>query len=394
MPIYPRVREQHIAVFGESGSGKTVLVSSFYGAMVDPGFAKSDFFDTHADDTRLHNMLYRNWLCMRDDAVAPEPTRFAATPYYFSFRFATGSKPKKRPFDVLRLVWHDYPGEWFQENPGNEEEANRRVDTFRSLMRSDVALVLVDGQKLRDHAGEEERYLKLLFANIRQGLTLLKDQLLDNGKPLDEFPRIWIIALSKADLFPEMDVEKFRDLVIKKAAADIDALEATIRGLVKAPNALSVGEDFIKLSSAKFELAADTPEPVEIDVAERVGLDLILPIAAVLPLERRVQWSERMEIPRKVLDSLADGADTLAAILIGGSAVGAAEKIGKAIGIDNLGIKAAGLLLKGARLAGPQLQQISAEAREKQDYLRAALAQFRLDLEQGVGDKRLIRSTR
>lgn len=29
MGKYPRVREQHIAVFGASGSGKTVLVSSF-----------------------------------------------------------------------------------------------------------------------------------------------------------------------------------------------------------------------------------------------------------------------------------------------------------------------------------------------------------------------------
>ncbi len=31
MAKYPRVRQQSIAVFGESGSGKTVLVSSFYG---------------------------------------------------------------------------------------------------------------------------------------------------------------------------------------------------------------------------------------------------------------------------------------------------------------------------------------------------------------------------
>lgn len=31
MAKYPRVREQHTAVFGESGSGKTVLVSSFFG---------------------------------------------------------------------------------------------------------------------------------------------------------------------------------------------------------------------------------------------------------------------------------------------------------------------------------------------------------------------------
>ncbi len=52
-------------------------------------------------------------------------------------------------------------------------------------------------------------------------------------------------------------------------------------------------------------------------MTKRVGLDLILPVASLLPLERRVQWSEKIEIPRKVLDTLADGAETLAAVLIG-----------------------------------------------------------------------------
>jgi ABC-type dipeptide/oligopeptide/nickel transport system ATPase component len=33
-----RALEQQIAVFGESGSGKTVLLSSFYGAAQDPKF--------------------------------------------------------------------------------------------------------------------------------------------------------------------------------------------------------------------------------------------------------------------------------------------------------------------------------------------------------------------
>jgi len=31
MVKYSRVREQHVAVFGEAGSGKTVLLSSFFG---------------------------------------------------------------------------------------------------------------------------------------------------------------------------------------------------------------------------------------------------------------------------------------------------------------------------------------------------------------------------
>jgi predicted ATPase len=51
MQLKPSELEQHIAVFGESGSGKTVLVSSFYGAMQEPHFLKSSLFDVTADDT-------------------------------------------------------------------------------------------------------------------------------------------------------------------------------------------------------------------------------------------------------------------------------------------------------------------------------------------------------
>lgn len=55
------------------------------------------------------------------------------------------AEANKRPSDTLRRAWHDYPGEWLEESPSSEEEANRRVDTFRSLLRYDVALLLVDG---------------------------------------------------------------------------------------------------------------------------------------------------------------------------------------------------------------------------------------------------------
>ena len=200
---------------------------------------------------------------------------------------------KARPFDALRLVWHDYPGEWFEQDVSGPEEAQRRVDTFRSLLGSDVALLLVDGQRLLDNAGEEERYLKSLLANFRNGLLSLKDDLLEDGKPLVEFPRIWIMALSKADLLPDLDVFEFRDLVIEKACDDIDELRKVLAGLVEASDALSVGEDFVLLSSAKFE-------PGKIEVTERIGLDLILPMAAMLPFERHVRWARGDAAPGKV----------------------------------------------------------------------------------------------
>jgi hypothetical protein len=397
MARYPRVREQHIAVFGESGSGKTVLVSSFFGPTQEGSYA-NDLWDLVADDTGQGNRLYQNYLGMRDRATAPLPTRFETTTYYFSVKLKGGDNDaaNKRPFDVLRLAWHDYPGEWFEAEPSSSEERHRRTDTFRSLLRSDVAILLVDGQKLLDYRGEEERYLKSLLGNFRQGLLRLKDDLLADDGPMVEFPRIWILALSKADLFPDWDVNTFRDLVILKAAEDIDRLRSTVGELIVTPAALSIGEDFMLLSSARFELTSSGTEPADIDVTQRVGLDLVLPVASLLPLERRVQWHERMDIPRKVLDSLADGAELLAVGLAGGKfarvekVLAAVSKAGKA---GKVASKALPILTDAVRLAGPKLKEMNEAARAQHDYLRATLTQFKRDLEEGIDDK-VIRTPR
>lgn len=394
MAQYLRIREQHIAVFGEAGSGKTVLVSSFFGPTQEGSYS-NDLWDLVADDTGQGHRLYQNFLGMRDEARAPAHTRFQATTYYFTVKLKGGDNTaaKKRPFDALRLAWHDYPGEWWQESPSSEEEANRRVDTFRSLLRSDVAFLLVDGQRLLDYQGEEDRYLKSVLTNFRQGILRLKDDLLAGEDRLVEFPRIWILALSKADLFPDWDVYAFRDLVIKKAAEHTDALRSTLQDLVDTPDALSVGEDFMLLSSAKFTLASAHPEPVEIDVTQRVGLDLILPVAALLPLERRVQWSQRMEIPLRVLDTLADGADALAAVLAGGQLIGLDKVVAKLPKVGPVAAKAAlPALAMAVSMAGSQLKEVNAQAREKRDYLTATLTQFKLDLDRGVADGLLITS--
>jgi hypothetical protein len=300
------------------------------------------------------------------------------------------AKAKKRPFDILRLAWHDCPGEWFEESPGSEEEANRRVETFRSLLGSDVALLLVDGQKLLDCQGEEERYLKSLLMNFRQVVLRLREDLLDGKDRLDEFPRIWIIALSKADLFPHWDVHSFRDLVIFKAREHIDHLRETLQELVVAPEALSLGEDFIRLSSAKFELSSAGREPVKIDVSERFGVDLILPVASLLPLECRVQWEEKMEIPRQVLDTVADNAETIAEALIAVSPV-VHKLVAKLPKVGPLVRVAYPALIAAAKKSGPQIREINQRARENHDYLTATLTQFRLNLDQAETDGLLIR---
>jgi ABC-type dipeptide/oligopeptide/nickel transport system ATPase component len=156
-----RVLQQDIAMFGETGSGKTVLVSSFYGSTQDPEFLeKETLFHITADDTGQGNRLLKNFLGMRDSARAPEHTRlYDTTSYAFTLRLRDKSaNATKSKFDAVRLVWHDYPGEWWEKDL-EPAIAERRVATFKSLLGSDVAFLLVDGQKLLDNAGEEERYL-------------------------------------------------------------------------------------------------------------------------------------------------------------------------------------------------------------------------------------------
>ncbi|MCK6210529.1 ATP/GTP-binding protein [Georgenia sp. EYE_87] len=382
-----RVREQHIAVFGGSGSGKTVLVSSFYGAAQEQAFLKESLFHVISDDTGQGNRLRQNYLGMKNNARVPETTRFAATPYRFTLKMKNQGDDKTangRLFDALRLVWHDYPGEWFEEEPSSEEEARRRVDTFRLLLRSDVALVLVDGQKLRDHAGEEEKYFKSLIWGLRDGLLRLKTELLDDGEPLVRFPRIWIMALSKADLHPEFDVHGFQDLVIEKAAGELASLQDVLTGMVQIPQALSIGEDFMLLSSAKFE-------PGRIEVTERVGLGLLLPVACLLPLERLARWAERFEIPVRWLDKLADNADVFAALIMRAKGIDEFLKKVPKVGplLARIGRPTLAALLK---LSETQIRNINAEARVTGDNLRATLTQFKLDLDQGVRDNLLVKS--
>lgn len=383
MAKFPKVREQHIAVFGEAGSGKTVLVSSFFGPTQEGSYT-NDLWDLVADDAGQAGRLYKNYLGMRVKAETPLPNRFQAITYYFSVKLKGGENAaaKNRPFDVLRLAWHDYPGEWFETEPSSPLERDRRIDNFRSLLRSDVAILLVDGQKLLDHRGEEHKYLKSLMFSFRHGLLQLKDDLLEDG-PIIEFPRIWILALSKADLFPDWDVDTFRDLVILNAAEDIEHFRSTVAELIDTPEALSIGEDFMLLSSAKFERKPGGEQTVGIDLTHRIGLDLILPVASILPLQRRVQWHQKFDISVRVLKSLADGAELLAAGLAGGKFAPIEKLLARMPKAD----KALPILATAAQLAGPKLKEMHEQARAQNDFLRATLTQFKRDLEQGVGDK-------
>lgn len=386
-----KVLEQHIAVFGESGSGKTVLLSSFYGSEQEPQHIKAGAFNLVAENAGQGTHLHQNYLGMKNSAMVPDATKFAATSYRFLLKFKgqTEAKPfKGKSFDALRLVWHDYPGEWFEQDVSGPTEAQRRVEAFRALLGSHVALLLVDGQKLLDHANEEERYLKSLLSNFRNSLVLLSDDLLEGGEPLVTFPRIWVIALSKADLLPELDVHGFKELIIEKVGDDLVELRRVLSGLVESEGALSVGEDYALISSAKFS-------PDAIEVSQRIGVDLILPMAAVLPFERHLRWAQAEKLTKKVAVKLVGNAEVIAAALGAASGIvavliGKKNKIAGAVGLalSRLTPK----LEDAIKAAGANLEAADAAAATKQQNLAATLDGFRKDLDAGEERAILVRS--
>lgn len=379
-----KLLEQSIAVFGESGSGKTVLLSSFYGPTQEGSFAPANNYHVIADSSGQGNSLYRNYLGMRDHDQAPEPTRFERHTFSFTVKARGGEGRDVRVVDAFRLRWHDYPGEWFEQDVSGETEEANRAETFRDLLRSDVALLMVDGQQLAEHAGAEERYLKALFSNYRNSVYRLRDEFLAADGPLAEFPRIWIVAMSKADLLPEMDVEAFRDLMVLKAADEMEALREALATVVKAPEALSVGEDFLKLSSARFE-------PGRIDVSERIGVDLILPLAALLPLERHLRWSRTLKLPRDVGETLFGGLGQIARVAVVGAATISRLPPWLTKTVAKAGPDAAEILVTQV---GASLLDLYDRAMRRRDYVSALLAKLKLDLERGEESGVLIRSKR
>lgn len=356
-----------------------MLLSSFYGAAQEPFFLQENSFQIAAEDAGQGLQLHQNYLGMKNSSAAPPATRFSATRYVFLVkrRPSGGGHGKNAASEELRLVWHDYPGEWFEEEPGTDEERNRRTATFKNLVGSDVAVLLVDAQRLLDNAGEEQRYLKALLTNFRAHISRVREQLLPAGERLVRFPRVWMFGLSKADLLPEMNVTVFRDLLVEKVGEEMTFLRDELTAFVEEPDAFSLGQDFVRLSAAKFE-------PGNIDVSAPVGVPLMLPIAAMLPLSRHLRWAKAMRNSGKVATDLLKHAGAIVTFL---SALKLPGKLKILTAIIPFTIDP--LVDHGTA----KLREAYDKAVARHDFLTAVLLGFRLDLDQAADDQVLIEST-
>ena len=158
---------------------------------------------------------------------------------------------------------------------------------------------------------------------------------------------------------PELDVFGFRDLVIGKASADLGELRKVLEGLVESPDALAVGEDFVRLSSAKFE-------PNRIEVTERIGLDLILPLGLHASLRATHQVGRAEASPceggsRSCWAAPGSGAGIGRQLI--GKAKFAAPKGRLLALVGREGVNAA--MSVASKLGGDQLKKMNSEARRR-----------------------------
>lgn len=267
---------QHLALFGESGSGKTTLLSTFYGWLQEPSVRKKYKYSVTCQDTTEGQKLHQNYLKM-EESLLPPPTRFLHKPLKFdiSVRDMDGK--------VGTICWHDYPGEWWTETKQGKENAEK-ISTFRDLLQSDIAYILCDGAKFKN---EGNKYIRRLFRSFREELERQLEYILEDRKSkLNQFPRLWIICLSKSDLFNDINVDWFKKEVIKSAADEIEELRVILDKYVQGETFKSIGEKYLLLSSAKFDLSSSKV----IDFEQKLGIDLILPMTILLPIEEACKW--------------------------------------------------------------------------------------------------------
>ncbi|MBE6372043.1 MAG: hypothetical protein E7055_08210 [Lentisphaerae bacterium] len=272
--------EQHVALFGESGCGKTTLLTVFYGYQQAVKFQKEAGYRLLADDLTQGQNLLSSFYNITTKPIAP--TRLTSREYSFTIR------PEGASQDAGRLVWHDYPGEWWTETK-TEEEQKDKEETFLSLISSDVALFLVDGAKLKIQG---DKYIKYLFCNFRDEISRLKNYPTLKAKfPLTHFPRIWLICLAKSDIMPNVTAEDFKKRILSVANEELQAVKQEIREIIEEPELFNLGDDYLLLSAAEYD---EKNESIK-DIEKRKGVDLIAPIAFTVPVKRSLWWARKKE---------------------------------------------------------------------------------------------------
>lgn len=280
------IPEVRIGVFGESGAGKTTLLTAYYGNLRKDQWLDKHKYSILADDGEQGRLLFDKYIGLVKDHEFPAGTSMFAE-YSFQLQLQNPQKPLERLTpSPLRIRWYDYPGKWWTQQPNDPGEYKSRKEAIHKLLTSRVGMLVFDGAKLRKQG---YGYLRSVLVGFIDEVRRHKLDVQVYVKPDDGlakmYPKHWILALSKCDLFPtNLSAKEFMESLLANAGAELDELGREIGK--EAPYRWA----YLLLSSAQGDgvrvISADNPS----------GLELIAPIALLAPLEE----IGNVSIPKKI----------------------------------------------------------------------------------------------
>lgn len=256
-------QELRIAVFGMSESGKTVLLSSYYGNQQRNAFEERHGYRLEAEDASQGNDLLAHYYRMESGTFPRGTDRFAE--YRFGLRVGDMNDPG------MRLVWYDYPGGWWASSPKDEVERVERQGALRNLVTSQVGLLLVDGSR---YAEEGVAYVRHVLDQFKNEARKIVRTLSESADPNARLPQQWVIAVTKADLLPE---GTNAEAVCKDV---VSGCQDQLKGLARVFQSSTFGRSYLLLSAVRGD------GDVVVDAHSYVGLQLIAPVALMAAIQR------------------------------------------------------------------------------------------------------------
>jgi len=250
-------QEIRIALFGQSGSGQTTFLASYYGNQQRNSFETTKGYSLEADDISIGNQLLSKYYKMEDGSFPLGTQDFSE----FKFNLKITGIPKPG----LQVVWYDYPGGWWEKSSSDESEEEIRKQALKKILTCHIGIIMLDGGKYIKNGAS---YIRTLFDSFKNEIRRLKESI--GSVSLNEeltLPNQWMIVISKADLLP---IEKTAQIIGREIIKDATDQLKGIAGVVGSKN---FSHQFLLISSASAEGSK------VVDAHKFIGLQLVAPLS-------------------------------------------------------------------------------------------------------------------
>lgn len=339
-----KIQTIKFALFGEKGAGKTTFLTSYYGNQTSFSFEREHGYRLEAVKRSEDAELMREYHALQRGSF-PVGTLRSRT-YEFTFRVKKLSDP------AFKIAWIDYPGGWWTNF--TEDYAAERTTLMQELATAHAGVLLVDGERwLAEGVPYVARLLTTFATVVRQIRT-------DKGAKGQALPDHWLLAFSKADLFPEStSAESVAMEILAHADRELNELREAL-GLP------SFGQ-FLLLSSVRGHGG-------EVTSADRfVGLELVAPVAFVAVVAQEAEKVDRSWIGRTLMQVLGLVARLLPLLKTVRNQIAPKYRA-----VFNIGVQ---ILQEAAAHGETAFEKSEAMAIERRDALTDAVAAMRRELD-------------